>query len=101
DLDDEPALTYTAPPPQSDWDDPVPATAPEPAAPPMPAWDAVPRTREIPALTVTPTPQPEPEPEWGFDEAQIETSRRATAHAIPDGEPAAAVVAKASKPNRV
>jgi len=98
--------------------------APPPPSPMRSAFDdeeeeVAPPTLEMPAITI---PEPEPiapiapieeeeipppllpiapmassEPEWGFDEAQIETSRRAT---IEEPKPAAEVVAKASKGNR-
>ena len=60
-----------APVSNSAWDDepeepPVVAAPPPPPEPaPMPSWDLKPVTKA------------EPEPEWGFDEAQIETARRA------------------------
>src|SRR5260221_1179781 len=119
DLDDEPALTYAPAQPQHDetpslsWDDPPPHIPPSvtPAVSAMPAWDSEPRTREIPALTVAPAAASAPEPQWGFDEAQIETARRAAVplhsphshqpNGEPNGEPASRIVAKAAKPNRV
>src|SRR5205807_813561 len=65
--------------PSLSWDDPPPHVPPSvtPAVSAMPAWDSEPRTREIPALTVAPAAASAPEPQWGFDEAQIETARRA------------------------
>jgi hypothetical protein len=112
-LDDEPALTYTPAQPQHEepsslsWDEP-PQVAPgvTPAASPMPAWDE-PRTREIPVVTAPPATPQTPEPQWGFDEAQIETARRAAVplHSPQPDKPQSAqtarIVAKAGKPNRV
>lgn len=118
DLDDEPALTYTpAAPlpdveddqtPSFDWDQPaVPPAVDLPA--PMPTWEAEPRavTREVPAVTPPlPLAPLDREPQWGFDEAQIETARRAavpvrTPSAPNDEEFATEVVQKAAKANRV
>ena len=76
-------------------------------------WD-----EEAPELDLAPTvetpaphdvplvvPAAEPEPEWGFDEAQIETARRAavpvsSAATEPSPPPMRDVVKKASKPDR-
>ena len=121
DLDDEPALTMSPAPhamptekmPSFDWDQPATVVAPA-AAPPqrsvpsMPSWDqnAPAVTREIPAVHVPPPPPDlAPEPDWGFDEAQIETARRADvplrAQADePDPGSLADAVKKAAKPNR-
>ena len=67
----------------SAWDDdepveetpdvaPPPIAPPPAAAAPMPAWD-----RPLVRTPVEPAPEVEKEPQWGFDEAQIETARRA------------------------
>lgn len=82
-FDDAPAV----PPTPSAWDeaDEVPldlsleTTTPSPK---VPVWDA-PTVREpLPVMAPAPIPlpptSPAPEPMWGFDEAQLETSRRAT-----------------------
>lgn len=119
DLDDEPAVALSPAQPAApeeklpsfDWDQPAYSTSPgagrpEPPAV-MPAWDEAPiSTREIPALHVPPPPPDHaPEPDWGFDEAQLETVRRASVplHAEgeePEPEPLAESVRKAAKPNR-
>jgi hypothetical protein len=125
DLDDEPASPLSPAPPATpeptmsafDWDQPAHSVAPGAARakdqPPlpsdhMPAWDEAPPavTREIPAIHVPPPPPDHaPEPDWGFDDAQIETARRASAslHGAadePEPEPLAVSVSKAAKPNR-
>jgi hypothetical protein len=87
-FDDGPAV----PPTPSAWDeaDEVPldlsldTTTPSPK---VPVWDA-PTVREpLPVMAPAPIPlppvTPAPEPIWGFDEAQLETSRRATE--VPEG----------------
>jgi septal ring-binding cell division protein DamX len=123
-LDDEPALTATPAPPVRDpgedapsmvWGEPASIAAPEVVPPPpryepqpaMPAWHDEPaQTQEVP---VPPIPPPPPahdlkldrEPQWGFDEAQIETARRAAVpvrSAASKDELAREAVAKASKP---
>ena len=83
---------------------------PEMAAPPvgaaMPAWETTPAPPPITPMQpfIKPPKTPEPEPEWGFDEAQIETARRATetpaAKGKKDPPPMKAVVKKASKPGK-
>ena len=87
---------------------------PEMAMPPvaavMPTWE---KTAAPPPITPmlpfekprTKPPEPEAEPQWGFDEAQIETARRAaestaTRNKKKDPPPMKAVVAKASKPGK-
>lgn len=86
-------------PTASVWDEPdeLPLD-PEPVAPaPMPTWDA-PRRDALsvpPQASIEPPAEPEEEPSWGFDEAQLETARRAevpvaapmAAKAVPDPEP--------------
>ncbi|HEY0157511.1 MAG TPA: DUF4388 domain-containing protein [Thermoanaerobaculia bacterium] len=67
----------------SAWDDTEdePEPAPAPAAPqPMPVWDAPPRSAVVVPIQAAVEPPAEPEEEegqWGFDEAQLETARRA------------------------
>jgi hypothetical protein len=125
DLDDEPAVTLAptlpATPeeklPAFDWDQPAHSVAPgavrsqaHPAEAPsatMPSWDepAPAATREIPAVNVAPPPDRAPEPDWGFDDAQIETARRASVPLYAEGnegepEPMVESVKKAAKPNR-
>ncbi|HYK03512.1 MAG TPA: DUF4388 domain-containing protein [Thermoanaerobaculia bacterium] len=80
-------------PAASVWDEPdeLPLE-PEPvgATPaPMPTWDTPPRdARSVPVQTSVEAPaEAEEEPSWGFDEAQLETARRAE---IPAAAPAAA-----------
>lgn len=48
---------------------------------PLPQWDAP--FRSAPAPIAGPTPQPQPEDQWGFDEAQLETARRASNSPVP------------------
>src|SRR5581483_11872204 len=75
------------------WDKPV-APAPPPIAPMQPFLDKSKRA-------AAPEPKPAKEEEWGFDEAQIETARKA---AVPvrgkTPPPMKSVVAKASKPGK-
>ena len=78
---DEPSVPTTTTVAPSAWDEPdeeLPAS--EPAAPaPMPAWDTPPR--EPMAIPIPSSIEPPAEPaeeQWGFDEAQIETARRAS-----------------------
>ena len=109
---------------QWSFDDAPPA---EPAPPAISAWDTdddvapapelvqpeeLHPTLEVPVVTpppppvATPAPPPIPmEPQWGFDEAQIETARRAavpvaSASTEPPPPPMKDVVKKASKPDR-
>ncbi|HEY4642633.1 MAG TPA: DUF4388 domain-containing protein [Thermoanaerobaculia bacterium] len=93
--------------------DTAPESEPEPpemAGPPvgsaMPTWD---RTAAPPPITPMqsfekPRKAAEPEPQWGFDEAQLETARRAADSTgtgrKKDPPPMKAVVAKASKPGK-
>lgn len=64
----------------SAWDEAEEAPAPAPEPPPakMPAWDTTPR-RKTPIAVPTPPVQAEApkDEQWGFDEAQIETAKRA------------------------
>ncbi|HET8796482.1 MAG TPA: SPOR domain-containing protein, partial [Thermoanaerobaculia bacterium] len=104
----EPPRDEPSPEPESGasaWDEPEePATPPVTTAlPKMPAWDA-PRPATPPSEP-TPAPAPIPMPvsaaveeEWGFDEAQIETSKRATVVAPKTSAPAAKPAKAASKP---
>jgi hypothetical protein len=103
DLDDAPAVSFlpaapAAAMPEFSWEQESVAEAPAPETTiPLPAWDAKPlvhdpvpedllpdepATMEIPAVNAAPPPIAPPgprtsEPAWGFDEAQIETARRA------------------------
>jgi hypothetical protein len=84
------------------WMEPAPPPEPEPqpvATPVRSAFDDEPEPEPEPQREPAPPPIAPPhydqEPNWGFDEAQIETARAAT-----EEEPAEAIVAKASKPNR-
>jgi hypothetical protein len=102
-----PAPVPAAAAPSYSWDEPTVAreiTREEPA-PEMPpsslSWEDEATTPGTP-LPTPPLPLEPSEPAWGFDEAQIETARRA---AVPlrsarDPEAMEEVVAKASKPNR-
>lgn len=107
-------LDDAAPGPTLEISSPVYEPEPEPATPPSPsAWD---EADEVPLDlsldTTTPTPKmpvwdgqigdarmgtaatADPEPEWGFDEAQLETARAATAAAPPAGRVSAGAVPK-------
>jgi hypothetical protein len=80
------------------------APTPEPAAAPkpMPAWDSPPRdavSLPIQAAAVPPA-DPDEEPQWGFDEAQIETARRASVPVAGIGAAPIAASAAASRPLR-
>lgn len=86
DLDDAPGQEttplHTPAPALSFESEPAPAMsapAPAPAVAAMPAWDAAPRGA---SPVVAPAPEPpadaSEEPQWGFDEAQIETARKAS-----------------------
>jgi hypothetical protein len=91
---DEPAL-----PAMSVWDEPdeLPDAEPAPAPGSMPTWEAPPRSAlavPIP-VPIEPAADPEEEPSWGFDEAQIETARRAE---VPVAAPAAAKPALTQPP---
>jgi hypothetical protein len=77
----------------SAWDEPEDEIPPPLAETTMPSWDLPPPATAapapIPAVIPTPIPPPIPtgvdpkEPQWGFDEAQLEASRRATNPAPP------------------
>ena len=75
-----------------------------PAAAAMPIWETPappPITPMQPFEKPAPTPAPKAEEQWGFDEAQIETARRATEPARgKQPPPMKTVVAKASKPGK-
>lgn len=92
-----------------------PETEPEPAEmamPPvasvMPTWEKAPAPPPITPMQPFEKPKKvasEPEPQWGFDEAQLETARRAaestaTRNKKKDPPPMKEVVAKASKPGK-
>ncbi|HEX9982169.1 MAG TPA: SPOR domain-containing protein [Thermoanaerobaculia bacterium] len=87
-IDDYPPPPST--PPASVWDEPdeTLASAPEPepvaAAPAstMPAWDKPLRPAAVPMPVPVEPPADATEEQWGFDEAQIETARRASEPAI-------------------
>jgi len=71
-----------APPKRSAWDDadeePAAPPPPPPAAMPrMPAWDTPPSAAAAPIPVPVEPPADATEEQWGFDEAQIETSQRA------------------------
>ncbi len=87
----EPPATAAAMP---SWD--KPAAAPPPITPMQPFVEKAKRS------TTTSQPKSEKEEQWGFDEAQIETARKA---AVPvrgkDAPPMKPVVKKASKPGRL
>jgi len=70
----------------SAWDEeeqaePAPAVAPAPEK--MPAWDTPPREPAPPPIPAPVKPPEADEEQWGFDEAQIETARRASTPAPP------------------
>jgi septal ring-binding cell division protein DamX len=101
DLDDVPGQETTplgtSSPSSFSFDaEPEPASVAAPAAPAaMPGWDAAPRGAS-PASAPAPEPPAEPaeEPQWGFDEAQIDTVRKASVPvAAVSSRPAAAPVA--------
>ncbi|HWS72871.1 MAG TPA: hypothetical protein VN605_12190, partial [Thermoanaerobaculia bacterium] len=108
-LQSEPEPAYEPPvPPRTTemptWDSPSPSPAPGA----MPSWDDEPAAAPMMAAP-PPIPMPPARPgreEWGgFDEAQIETARRAavpvsSSKARKDEPSMAEVVAEASKPNR-
>ncbi|HEX2060019.1 MAG TPA: DUF4388 domain-containing protein, partial [Thermoanaerobaculia bacterium] len=109
-----PAMSFDEPPPAnapapSAWDEPddeIPAATTAGAPPPMPAWDmpaAVPIQAPIEPPAEPPAePATEPvEEQWGFDEAQLETARRAAAPPAPAPIPIPPVAAKpAREPKR-
>ncbi len=107
-----PHLSVAASPSTLSWDEPAPAAVspsstftpltgtPGPAAAPPPQkWDMPPY-----ASPVLQPPKPAGPEQWGFDEAQLETSRRATTPSQLAGErippSIRAAAQKKSKPNR-
>lgn len=79
-----------------DWNEQPDTVAPPPI---MPSWG--PAAENQVAGRLLHDPEPEPEPRWGFDDAQIETARRASVPVSAEEElPMAEVVEEASKPNR-
>lgn len=89
--DDGPALT----PVTSAWDEPDDEGVTQPAAK-MPSWDSPPSPVVVPVPAPAALPVALPvraeEPAWGFDEAQLETARRASAAAAPAALPQKAKV---------
>lgn len=93
-------------PAMSAWDEteeaPIPVAPPSPVPESMPAWD---RPAREPAPAPIPMPAPAAKPaegEWGFDEAQIETARRASVPvASTASAPKLTAGGKAGKPARV
>lgn len=84
DLDETKALPQTVKT-RSAWDDseeeaPVAPPPPPPVAaePKMPAWDVPPSPAAAPVPVPVEPPAEPAEEQWGFDEAQIETARRAS-----------------------
>jgi hypothetical protein len=74
-----------APPPPSAWDEPEEEPVPAPT-PVMPAWDSGSRKRTPVAVPTPAAAELRPtaaEEEWGFDDAQLETAKRASAPAAP------------------
>ncbi|HEX6177477.1 MAG TPA: DUF4388 domain-containing protein, partial [Thermoanaerobaculia bacterium] len=64
----------------------APPSPPPPAAEPerMPAWDMPPRgASPLSAPSPEPPAEPDEEPKWGFDEAQLEASRKAATFEVP------------------
>lgn len=83
----------------------APAPIPEPTVPvaPLPPLDVPPRgPSSTPPWETRKAPVAPSQEQWGFDEAQIETARRATVPKPPERvpPPMREVVKKASKPNR-
>lgn len=80
---EEPQLA--SPPDVSPWDEPE-ATAIVPPRSTLPDWSAPPEpvahVPPPPISTVAAPPEKSNEEQWGFDEAQIETARRASAPAV-------------------
>ncbi len=81
DLDETKALPQR----RSAWDEPeeeepiAPAPPPPiPASPRMPAWDTPPPAAVVAPIPVHVEPPVDATEQWGFDEAQIETAKRAT-----------------------
>ena len=95
----------SAPASTSAWDEPEEEDVPAPAPPPppepaakMPAWDRPPREPMATPIPASIEPAAEAEEEqWGFDEAQIETARRASVPVAAAPTPKAPL----SKPARV
>jgi hypothetical protein len=86
--DEEPADDFS---PQVTLDDePSPSTIP--ASSRMPAWDSAPSSVAVPIPVSIEPPADAEEEQWGFDEAQIETAKRATS-VPPIPPPAPSVVA--------
>ncbi len=87
-------------PTMSVWDEPdeLPIQ-PEPAPEVMPSWDTPPRSSlAVPIqVPVPPVAEPEDDQSWGFDEAQIETARRAD---VPVAPVAATAVREPGPPKR-
>jgi hypothetical protein len=98
-------------PSTSAWDEPeeeisAPIPAPEPVAgSKMPAWDTPPREPAAIPIPARIEPPAEPaEEQWGFDEAQIETARRAAvpvAAAAAASAPTVTPAPKGAKPAKV
>jgi hypothetical protein len=108
DLDETKALPprVTAPEPPapapSAWDD---SEEEEPVAPAlttahMPAWDTPPPATVVTPIPVHAEPPVDATEQWGFDEAQIETAKRATAPPPAPARPAASVGAPIPKGKR-
>jgi hypothetical protein len=72
----------------SAWDDEEEETV-TPVPPPAPVWDTPPRSAlAVPVpVPIEPAAEAEEESQWGFDEAQLETARRASAPAAAVGHP--------------
>jgi septal ring-binding cell division protein DamX len=103
DLDETASLPAAAPiaPARSAWDEADDETVadyePAPSAP-MPAWDAPPSPVIAPIpVPVEPPAEAEDEPQWGFDEAQLETARRASEAPAPIPAVAAGAAAPRGK----
>ncbi len=81
DLDETAALPTSAPvlASRSAWDDAdeEPAAPPPPPVSKMPAWDTPPTASVVPIPAPIEPPAEATQEQWGFDEAQIETARRA------------------------
>lgn len=96
----EPQLAAT-----SAWDDEDEPAVPLADPAPMPAWDEAPRAAAAIPIPAKVEPPAEPaEEQWGFDEAQIETARRAAvpvASASTSAPKVAATPAKPAKAARV
>jgi len=76
---EEPALPSSSS--ASAWDEQEEEPAPPTVAAPMPAWDSTAPVRVAPAPIPMPS-APVAEEQWGFDEAQLETARRASSPAV-------------------